>query len=47
MKMRMYPWKEREEYQRMLSTFQTTMTLDVPFRLKIMLEDDLMAIPPS
>lgn len=46
MKMRTYPWKEGEEYQRMLSTFQTTMTLDVPFGLKIILGDDLMAVPP-
>lgn len=30
----------------MLSTFQTTMTLDVPFGLKIILGDDLMAISP-
>lgn len=38
--------KEKKSIKECGSTFQTTMTLDVPFRLKTFLEDDLMAIPP-
>lgn len=38
--------KKEQSLKEYVSTFQTAMTLDVLFRFKIFLGDDLMAIPP-